>query len=590
MIIAGGVKSLGLLGGKLNIVVLSLTKVASLLDAKTIKEHGVHFTPSDIAKYIVQYTYRLIDPDKRIVSVLDPSCGDGELLAAACKLLKANGRIVKLYGIDTDEETLRLAQERLSRLVGSEDVLSLHAGDFLTCEPEQGQALFPTEGAISIPLVDMLVANPPYVRTQVLGSGVSKKIAKEFNLSGKTDLYHAFFLHYLKFIKPDGALGVITSNRYLFTKSGKEVRKHLHENYLIDFIADLGDTKIFDAAVLPALLFAKPGNNSENKTRCVRVYEVSDSCGNQEHGSLVSVLAEERAGNINIAGKTFKVDWGHIRNTSLYKEPWVLATLPQETWLDSVEKSSSCHIGNVAKVKVGIKTTADNVFIRNDWQSLPVENRPESEWVFPLVSSSDAVRWQLPKKPSSSILYPYSVENGRRKVADLESFPKMNNYLHHFYNQLSDRSYVAKANRRWYEIWVPQDPSAWSKKKIVFPDISSCAKFALDTNGYLVDGNCYWIQLNANASEDVLWVILGVANSELMDTYHALAFQNVLYSGKRRYLTQYVEQYPLPDMNADATKKLVEYLKQSFIDSKEVEQSVVDNLVYKAFEVEPFCA
>ena len=55
-------------------------------------------------------------------------------------------------------------------------------------------------------------------------------------------------------LKKGGILGVITSNRYISTKSGSDIRKYLLDNYEIIEIIDLGDTKLFDAAVLPAIL------------------------------------------------------------------------------------------------------------------------------------------------------------------------------------------------------------------------------------------------------------------------------------------------------------------------------------------------
>lgn len=58
-------------------------------------------------------------------------------------------------------------------------------------------------------------------------------------------------------LKKGGLLGVITSNRYISTKSGSDIRKFLVENYEILEVIDLGDTKLFNAAVLPAIFIGK---------------------------------------------------------------------------------------------------------------------------------------------------------------------------------------------------------------------------------------------------------------------------------------------------------------------------------------------
>ncbi len=78
---------------------------------------------------------------------------------------------------------------------------------------------------------DIVIANPPYVHTQILGSEKAQKIAKRFNLKGRVDLYYPFLIAMTNVLKKGGLLGVITSNRYLFTKSGETIRKFLLENY-----------------------------------------------------------------------------------------------------------------------------------------------------------------------------------------------------------------------------------------------------------------------------------------------------------------------------------------------------------------------
>ena len=256
----------------------------------------------------------------------------------------------------------------------------------------------------------------------------------------------------------------------------------------------------------------------------------------------------------------------------------------EEGWLATIEANAHCRLEDIANVRVGVKTTADNVFIRNDWDSIG-DSQPEQKWIMPLISSEDAERWTVREGSKTRILYPYYSENGKRRVASLEDYPRLKRYLELHYEQLASRAYVAKANRKWYEIWVPQDPSAWAKPKIVFPDISSHARFLVDKSGAVVDGNCYWIQAKGNA-QDLLYLIVAVANSSIMEKYHALAFQNVLYSGKRRYLTQYVGKYPIPDPDSTASAELIDYVKTTMDRHGAIDNDHVDSLVAQAFLID----
>jgi len=43
----------------------------------------------------------------------------------------------------------------------------------------------------------------------------------------------------------------------------------------------------------------------------------------------------------------------------------------------------------------------------------------------------------------------------------------------------------------------------------------------------------------------------------LISRYHDLAFQNKLYSQRRRHLTQYITEYPLPDRDVAPSRQVV---------------------------------
>ena len=109
---------------------------------------------------------------------------------------------------------------------------------------------------------------------------------------------------------------------------------------------------------------------------------------------------------------------------------------------------------------------------------------------------------------------------------------------------------------------MPQDPEAWLLPKIVFPDISPEPRFFYDDQGCIVDGNCYWITTRDPADTDLLFLIMGTANSAVVARYHELAFQNKLYSQRRRHLTQYVQEYPLPDRTQPEAKRVISLTKK----------------------------
>ena len=151
------------------------------------KATGSHYTPPELARFLAERLVAEADfhqlPELR---VLDPACGDGELLVALANSLPDNAlRNTVITGIELDDLSLGKAQERLEVLSSKSNFLKRMDFLELYTDSEAQIGLFnngpPTNK--TIPPVDIIIANPPYVRTQVLGArksrGVSKSLSPE---------------------------------------------------------------------------------------------------------------------------------------------------------------------------------------------------------------------------------------------------------------------------------------------------------------------------------------------------------------------------------------------------------------------------
>ncbi len=242
------------------------------------------------------------------------------------------------------------------------------------------------------------------------------------------------------------------------------------------------------------------------------------------------------------------------------------------------------RFGDVGKFRVGVKTTADSVFIRGDWSELGII--PEPELLLPLLTHHVAQRWSA-GTPSKQILYPYDRSELRRSPVDLAKWPATAAYLEEHSEQLEGRKYVIKAGRHWWEIWVPQQPAKWAVPKVVCPDISEEPKFFYDTSGVVVNGDCYWLVVD---DEELALLMMAVANSSLGCAYYDAVCGNKLYAGRRRYITQYIERFPIPDPYQKAANEITETVRTLIAspgarNSKELEARL-DRLVCNSFGLE----
>lgn len=544
-----------------------------MTNAVTIKRNGVHYTPPDLADFLARRAAVHMQ-SANTIRVLDPACGDGELLFAAYRVLHElfPHAIISLEGYDLDNAAVAAIHER-SLTLGIP--VQATTADFLTHAAKLPHGAF-----------DLIITNPPYVRTQQLGASVAQELALRFDLTGRIDITHAFVKIAPHLLSNNGTLALLCSNRFLTTTAGQNVRKVLTNDLCTLELFDLGDTKLFQAAVLPAIVIAsKAARVDRSVCSFVTAYESQDS-DTRSGEQLLDALVTGHDSLVSHQGRTIRVESGSLVATSDPREPWRMNHPKTAEWLRQVDEGTFRRFGDVGRIRVGIKTTADSVFISENWDRMKVT--PEHNVLLPLITHEEVEPWHISHCGRRRVLYPYDLGSMRRKLLPLESYPKAHAYLKSHENALRGRKYVLDAGREWYEIWVPQNPALWSTPKIVFPDISDKARFALDESGAIVNGDCYWISLADVEDPRVFATMLAVANSSLGLRYYDAVCGNRLYAGRRRWMTQYVAKLPLPNPSTTETNDLVEASMRLIHNRRATDMqafSELDELVDRAFSV-----
>ena len=537
---------------------------------RAVKRYGKHYTPTPLAEFLAERILAQLD-DRSNIRILDPACGDGELLFALHRLVSQRDEqvTVSLVGYDLDEAAVEVARSR-SESLGI--AVEWHVCDFLEAGAKLPAGSF-----------DVIITNPPYVRTQQLGSATAQLLADEFGLTGRIDLTHPFVAMVPSLLRPKGVLGLLCSNRFLTTKAGANVRSIFRNSLQPVELFDLGDTRLFRAAVLPAVLIAQ-NQRPVSSARCIyhSAYEDREAEPSSER-DLYGALTAEDDSVVSHAGRTIAVKAGILAQSDSPSSPWRLSHQVGDAWLARIEAATWRTFGDVAKIRVGIKTTADSVFISDQWDQR--DPKPESELLLPLITHDNVTKWRISDHVGTRVLYPYDLRSAKRRLLEMDRYPESMAYLESHAERLKGRQYVVDGGREWYEIWVPQRPSAWAAPKIVFPDISVDARFALDLSGAVVNGDCYWISLDDIGSDDLALLMLAVANSTLGRRFYDEVCGNKLYAGRRRWITQYVTRLPLPDPHSQASRVLIDATRELLADSGSgtAANSRIDALVQAAF-------
>lgn len=252
------------------------------------KRLGQFYTPPGIVDFIVNLTIRY--PNS---TILDPGCGSGSFLVRAYhKLRELNGipenisgplseqyhqqLLSQIYGVDINQFPAHLSvinlavQNPRARL----DHVNIAVKDFFEIRAGQttlsGFQSITTEGGgstIEFPSsFDSVVANPPYIRQELLGTKEKKKtqaliegqyrsklfigqpvkkVSSAIILDRQSDIYIYFFIHGISLLKPNGRLGFISSNKWLEVGYGEPFQSFLLEYTKILYVFE------FDRAIFP---------------------------------------------------------------------------------------------------------------------------------------------------------------------------------------------------------------------------------------------------------------------------------------------------------------------------------------------------
>lgn len=556
------------------------------------KDTGAHYTPTELAEFVSEQMFKswsdLVGSGP--VNVLDPAIGDGELIRALLHQLKGmNFGDIIVSGFDTDSAAAEKAKNRLSHEFNSLTI-EIKVENFLDYVLQSSQY-----DLFSQPMVDqfdLVISNPPYVRTQVMGAPNSQDLAQKFGLIGRADLYHAFLKGIATVLKPGGIAGIIVSNRFMTTKSGQGVRRDIRENFEIIHVWDLGDTKLFEAAVLPAviLLRKKDGTSRIEKPMFTTIYSSENEAAKvSKFPSVFQAINQDGVARVE-SGDTFEIRQGFLDLNTTSDDVWRLSNVEIDSWLEKVKQNTFCTFGELGKIRVGVKTTADKVFIRDDWDTLPTDTQPEL--LKPLVTHHMARNFKANEiSRPKQILYTHKMEGNKRIAIELKDYPKAARYLNQHRELLEKREYVTQSGRNWYEIWVPQDPKGWEKPKLVFTDISDRPTVWLDLSGSVINGDCYWLSAARKeeiGNDNLLWLALAIGNSSFISEFYDRSFNNKLYSNRRRFMTQYVENFPLPDPDLRTSKEIIALCKQIYsenLDYTDPKVEQLNQLVYKAFAI-----
>ena len=166
--------------------------------------------------------------------LLDPGCGDGNMVIAALERLHLrpgdSRTALRVKGFEFHRQSVLDARKRYRQLLIERgwDPHEAHQTANLAIE-ERDFLLDPREGAW-----DIILSNPPYWRRMRLPERYRQLFDEAVPPHARGDLLHAYLDRCLSTIAPEGRLALVTSDRWLTNATAADLREAIGQRLKIE--------------------------------------------------------------------------------------------------------------------------------------------------------------------------------------------------------------------------------------------------------------------------------------------------------------------------------------------------------------------
>jgi len=367
---------------------------------------------------------------------------------------------------------------------------------------------------------DCVIANPPYVRMEEFKTIKSYLRSHYVCHDERSDLYAYFIERAHNVLRSGGRFGMIVSNKFFRANYGKPLRAFLNSQASVERVLDLAGLPVFPGAtVRTAVLITTRATGR----RLPSLYSppMSAETFNRLDGGSLSL--DQASSQLSYA----------IPKKALSEAAWTFARAEVHALLKRLEAKCTPLVQYCdGKICRGIVPGLSEAFVINADQRNAIikRNIRAEEIIKSFLNGRDIRRYHIEQKRQFLIYTYHGVK--------IERYPGVLRHLRPFKAQLERRA----TEQNWYELQQPQLNFAeyMEGPKIIFPDIATTPRFALDEVGYFGSNTTYFIPLR-----DLY--LLGLLNSRLGHFYFSSVCAGLEGHGETylRFFGQYLEGFPV---------------------------------------------
>lgn len=522
----------------------SLYEASLLLNHK--KNHGVFYTPENIARYMAVDVLEAFSPgnEQQDFRVLDPACGSGSLLSAIYdEIMVRSGELTPeqqarqhrqlletgLLGVDRDPIAC-LVTRLILTLKGKEYVkpLGIFCGDILT------------EELVAVQSVDVVIGNPPYVGHKEIQTEYMKQLKNRYGevYRDKGDLSYCFIYRGWELLKPGGQLIHITSRYFIEALYGKPLRAFIRKAFAIQEIVDFNGLRVIEGVgVDPAIIrLLKTNRIDEDQMILVKRFFIKNHKA-ESYSKLIQSLVQTNQ-------QSPFYESFELVQTQLNDDSWRLYSPLTQGIIEKIETKTPFTLDNVVHSFQGIITGNDKAFIFEATD--PVLSGFESSCLKPWIKNKDVKAFEV-AKPQKQILY-------TNQISTIDEHPEIVAHLEAYREKLANRRECKNGKLAWYKLQWGRDPDHFERRKIVFPYKATQNRFAIDEAHCYFSADVYGLILKPRLYHQITEEFLVLLLNSQIYSYYFKSYGKKLGDKLYEYYPNTLLRLGIPDIKDETIK------------------------------------
>ena len=420
---------------------------------------------------------------------------------------------------------------------------------------------------------DIVIGNPPYIRHQKIHH-LKPALREQFGdfFTGMADVSVYFYKRAAELLRDGGIFIYISTNKFMRTGYGKNLRQFLTSEMSLKALLDFGGISVFEAAVDTCIVLVGKRLPEENHTLRVATLKVDADTFNVQEAFQQQAFLQQIS--------------------HLSPEGWTLERPETLRLLETLQNTGTPLEQAVdGQFYIGMITGYNDAFIIDTAtrQRLIAKDAKSGEVIKPLFRGRDLRKWETP----ASDLYLIAIASSANRewpwsmAADSEAERIFAQTYQAIYQHLlvHREKLIPRDNQGkfYWELRACAYYADFEKSKIVYRRIAKSLEASYDTRGTFGIGTIYFIP-TADLS------LLAILNSTLFDWYakHKFYAHNDPWAGGGlEFLTQYMENAPIADRNAEQKAQLTRWVEQILAapasETVPALEHAIDELVYEIY-------